>query len=127
MVTLTSNVTFNGRATLLCSSKPIQFTCEGTQLAFLAWKINSMIIEDYTLLGNSISSVPDGLTVELTRFILDSSRSFADFTSTLTAESSVLSDGDIVECREAFGVSESITVQYSQVLGMLQFITLAFI
>lgn len=123
MVTLTSNVTFSSeRSTFICSSKPIQFTCEGTRLTYLAWKRNSVIIEDYTLSTNILEELPNtktpGIRIELIRYNPYPSINSADFMSTLTAESNVLMNGEVIVCAGSARASESITIHYDRIIGM---------
>ena len=96
-VSLTANATLDGA---LCPGS-VQFTCMATQQAALRWRFNNTvpnIVESAYTVDSSVPSLATpmpGVTVELVSRENIVNQTFADFTSTLTVDISVLRD-DVV-------------------------------
>ena len=112
-VTLLSNVTFGG---LICPTPAVEFTCTAVDAVFVEWRRNgdriSIILLSDTIGPSDDPRVPSGFEIQLTVKEQDNQLT-VNFTTTLTANLSVLVNGsDQISCHSADG-SDSISISYT--------------
>ena len=109
---LFSNITFGG---LICPSPAVEFTCTAVDATDVEWQRNGNRITIFIrrdMIGPSDDPrVPSGFEIQLTA-IEQSNEGRANFTTTLTADLSVLMNGgDQISCH-SIGGNDSISVTY---------------
>ena len=112
-VTLLSNVTFGG---LICSTPAVEFTCTAVDATDVEWQRNGNRITVFlprdTIGLSDDPRVPSWFQIELTAAEQDN-QGRTNFTTTLTANLSVLMNGgDQISCHSAGG-NDSISITYT--------------
>ena len=115
VVTLNSNVTFGG---VICPMSAIRFTCTANDATVLEWRRNKILL---TTLSPSTpvgtikdNNIPPRFMVELVNLEREGSSQFANFTSILIADLSVLVNGkDQITCDSLEEFCDTINITYS--------------
>ena len=112
-VTLLSNVTFGG---LICSTPAVEFTCTAVDATDVEWQRNGnriiVFLPRDTIGLSDDPRVPSWFQIELTAVEQDN-QGRTNFTTTLTANLSVLMNGgDQISCHSAGG-NDSISITYT--------------
>ena len=112
-VTLLSNVTFGG---LICSTPAVEFTCTAVDATDVEWQRNGdriiVFLRRDTIGPSDDPRVPSGFEIELTAAEQDN-QGRTNFTTTLTANLSVLlNGGDQISCHSPGG-NDSISITYT--------------
>ena len=101
-VELSADTTF-GSSKLVCPVSEVTFTCTAVGVSSLEWSRNGNLLTSFlpTSSEGIVNDVriPDGFEIELNRLVREGTTAFANFTTTLTANVSVLMNGsDQISC-----------------------------
>ena len=121
-MTLLSNITFGG---LICPTTAVNFTCTAVDAANVEWQRNGSKITIFLqrdMIGPSDDPrVPFGFEIELTKLERDNQQFTANFTTTLSANLSVLMNGsDRISClSDSVGGNGTINILYTGLQSMI--------